>query len=86
MVRRPKLGFGQPVFEWLAAGGQLRPLVEAVGRHDFLDPPTLARVRARPTWFLYSLLCYDVWHQLFIERTLGRPGPAATEHQEPATR
>jgi hypothetical protein len=28
---------------------------------------------ARPNWFLYSLLCYDLWHKLFIERSLARP-------------
>jgi asparagine synthase (glutamine-hydrolysing) len=74
LVRRPKLGFGQPIFEWLAPGGQLRPLVERIGNHDFVDPATLARTRARPTWFLYSLLCYDLWHKLFVERSLPRPG------------
>jgi asparagine synthase (glutamine-hydrolysing) len=76
LVYRPKLGFGQPIFEWLAPGGQLRPLVETLGGHDFLDPRTLARVRREPTWFLYSLLCYDTWHRLFIERSLPRPGRA----------
>jgi asparagine synthase (glutamine-hydrolysing) len=75
-VQRPKLGFGQPIFEWLAPGGQLRPLVERIHAYPFVDPRTLARTRARPTWFLYSLLCYDLWHKLFIERTL--PRPAAT--------
>jgi asparagine synthase (glutamine-hydrolysing) len=78
-ARRPKLGFGQPVFEWLAPGGQLRPLVERIGPHPFVDPRTLARTRARPTWFLYSLLCYDLWHKLFIERSLPRHGPARHE-------
>jgi asparagine synthase (glutamine-hydrolysing) len=89
MARRGKLGFGQPVFEWLGPGGQLRPLVERIGRHDFLDRETLARVRARPTWFLYSLLCYDLWHQLFIERSLPWPRPAGSATQglaEPAAR
>ncbi len=71
-VRRPKLGFGQPIFEWLSPGGQLRPLVERIAPHPFVDPRTLARSRARPTWFLYSLLCYDLWHKLFIERSLPR--------------
>jgi asparagine synthase (glutamine-hydrolysing) len=85
IARRPKLGFGQPVFEWLAPGGQLRPLVERIGRHDFLDPATLARTRARPTWFLYSLLCYDLWHKLFIQRTLPRPARLTPAWREEAT-
>ena len=38
LARRRKLGFGQPIFEWLAPGGQLRPLVERIGAHDFVPP------------------------------------------------
>jgi asparagine synthase (glutamine-hydrolysing) len=70
LVERRKLGFGQPIFEWLGQQGQLHPLVEAIGTHDFLPPTVLERARARPSWFLYSLLCYDVWHRLFIEQSL----------------
>jgi hypothetical protein len=66
LARRCKLGFGQPIFEWLAPGGQLAPLVGRLGTHDFVEPGTLRRVRCRPTWFLYSLVVYDVWHQQFI--------------------
>jgi asparagine synthase (glutamine-hydrolysing) len=72
LATRAKLGFGQPVFEWLAPGGQLRPLVERVGDHPFLDRATLERVKRRPTWFLSSLLVYDAWHRLFIERSSPR--------------
>jgi asparagine synthase (glutamine-hydrolysing) len=70
MARRAKLGFGQPVFEWLDLGGQLRPLVDQIARYDFLDAGTMKRLRERPTWFLYSLLCYDLWHKMFIDRRL----------------
>ena len=73
LARRAKLGFGQPIFEWLAPGGSLRPLVERITPYAFVCPEVLARVRARPTWFLYSLLCYDLWHKLFIDRSLPRP-------------
>ncbi len=85
LARRRKLGFGQPIFEWLAPGGQLRPLVERIGPHDFLRPAALERARLRPDWFLYSLLCYDVWHKLFIERSLPRPASvtAARPEQRP---
>jgi asparagine synthase (glutamine-hydrolysing) len=75
LAQRSKLGFGQPIFEWLAPGGQLQPLVEQIGHHDFVDPASLARTRERPTWFLYSLLCYDLFHKLFIDRSLPRPVP-----------
>jgi asparagine synthase (glutamine-hydrolysing) len=77
LVRRPKLGFGQPIFEWLAPGGQLRPLVDSLHEQDFLDRETLQNLRHRPTWFLYSLLCYDLWDKLFIRRCLARPLHAA---------
>jgi len=76
LVYRTKLGFGQPIFEWLAEGGQLRPWVDAIDDHDFVDRQALAAARARPNWFLYSLLCFDIWHKLFISRSLpcsGRP-------------
>jgi asparagine synthase (glutamine-hydrolysing) len=70
LATRAKLGFGQPIFEWLAQGGQLRPLVERIGNYDFVDRTALEQSRAAPNWFLYSLLCYDLWHKLFIERSL----------------
>jgi asparagine synthase (glutamine-hydrolysing) len=73
LATRCKLGFGQPIFDWLAPGGQLRPMVERLGAHGFVERETLARTLRRPTWFLYSLLCYDTWHKLFIERSLPRP-------------
>jgi asparagine synthase (glutamine-hydrolysing) len=72
VARRRKLGFGQPIFEWLAPGGQLRPLVERIGAYDFIRPEELERAKAQPSWFLYSLLCYDLWHKMFID---GAPPP-----------
>jgi asparagine synthase (glutamine-hydrolysing) len=82
LARRGKLGFGQPIFEWLGPGGQLRPLVERVGRYDFLDAAALERARERPNWFLYSLLCYDLWHKLFIDRSLPRPAALTAEWRD----
>ncbi len=73
LAQRSKLGFGQPIFEWLAPGGCLRSLVEQIATYDFVDADALARMRRQPTWFLYSLLCYDLWHKLFIDRSLPRP-------------
>ncbi|MCS6850124.1 MAG: asparagine synthase-related protein [Gemmataceae bacterium] len=72
LVYRPKLAFSQPVFEWLAPGGQLRPLVEAIEPYPFVPREVLAEAKARPNWFLYSLLCYDLWHKTFICQTLPR--------------
>jgi asparagine synthase (glutamine-hydrolysing) len=68
-VYRRKRGFGQPIFEWLGPGGQLRALVNNIDRYDFVDPKVLEEARARPNWFLYSLLCYDIWHKTFIAKT-----------------
>jgi asparagine synthetase B (glutamine-hydrolysing) len=70
LATRAKLGFGQPIFEWLAPGGQLRPLVNRISHYDFVDRKALEWSLAAPNWFLYSLLCYDLWHKLYIERSL----------------
>jgi asparagine synthase (glutamine-hydrolysing) len=78
LAYRFKLGFGQPIFEYLAEGGPLRPWVERIGSYDFVDAASLSAALARPNWFLYSLLCYDIWHKLFIERSLPRERFAAS--------
>jgi asparagine synthase (glutamine-hydrolysing) len=82
LATRTKLGFGQPIFEWLAPGGQLAGLVEAIAPYPFVDARALASARQRPTWFLYSLLCYDLWHKLFIDRSLARPAGAEARLEE----
>jgi asparagine synthase (glutamine-hydrolysing) len=85
LATRTKLGFGQPIFDWLAPGGQLRPLAERIASYDFIDRRSLERSLAAPNWFLSSLLCYDLWHKLFIERSLPRPetGKAAGPVEAP---
>jgi asparagine synthase (glutamine-hydrolysing) len=72
LAYRFKLGFGQPVFEWMSPGGQLRPWVERIGDYDFVPAAVRSTTMQRPSWFLYSLLCYDLWHKVFIERSLPR--------------
>ncbi len=67
-VNRPKRGFGQPIFEWLAEGGMLRGAVENISDHEFLDKRTFRRAKAKPDWFLYNLLIYDLWHKAFIKK------------------
>jgi asparagine synthase (glutamine-hydrolysing) len=66
LANRPKRAFGLPIFEWLASRGALRPLVDRIGEYDFVDRAALAEARERPNWFLYTLLCYDLWHKRFI--------------------
>ena len=73
IATRVKLGFGQPVFEWLAPGGQLASLAERIGGHAFLKGDVMDRLRQEPSWFLYSALVYDQWHRLFVERSLPMP-------------
>lgn len=74
MAFRKKLGFGQPIFEWLSSSGQLRPAVDLIANYSFLKSSVIDRCRKEPTWFLYTLLCYDVWKKAFF-------GPVS----EPAT-
>jgi asparagine synthase (glutamine-hydrolysing) len=66
LAYRQKLSFGQPIFEWLAPGGPLRHHVEEIGDYPFVAPGVLEAVRRKPTWFLYSLLCYDLWQKQFV--------------------
>jgi asparagine synthetase B (glutamine-hydrolysing) len=73
---RSKKSFGQPIFEWLAPGGQLAPAIERIDRYPFVPPETLEATKERPTWFLYSLLCYDLWNKLFVKLPLTRPTSA----------
>jgi asparagine synthase (glutamine-hydrolysing) len=67
LAYRAKLSFGQPIFEWLSPGGVLRPFVDRIGDYDFVNRAALAEARERPNWFLYTLLCYDLWHKRFVE-------------------
>jgi asparagine synthase (glutamine-hydrolysing) len=69
IVRRGKLGFGQPIFEWLSAGGQLRELVDEIGKHEFAAPAVVTRLKEHPTWFLYVLLCFDIWYKEHVAAT-----------------
>lgn len=63
---RKKLGFAQPIFEWLMPGGQLAPLTTGLENHAFLQHEVLAKSRKNPSWFLYTALCYDIWHKSFF--------------------
>jgi asparagine synthase (glutamine-hydrolysing) len=80
LAYRHKLGFGQPIFEWLAPGGQLRSRVEQIDSYEFLDPRTVVAAKDKPNWFLYSLLCYDLWHKLYVSRDLAGLTRGRKEH------
>ena len=85
LAQRTKLSFGQPIFEWLAPGGSLRPLVDRIAAYEFVDAEVLVRVRQKPTWFLYSLLVYDLWHKMFIDRSLPRSVRDASQKRRSET-
>ncbi|MDR1268582.1 MAG: asparagine synthase C-terminal domain-containing protein, partial [Planctomycetaceae bacterium] len=66
-IRRPKRGFGQPIFEWLAPGGILRPAVENINNYDWLPNKIKQNILNQyPNWFLWTLLCYDIWYKEFM--------------------
>lgn len=85
LAYRTKLSFGQPIFQWLAPGGSLRPLIDRIAAYEFIDAQVLERVRQRPTWFLYSLLVYDLWHKMFIDRSLEHPVRTASKKRRSPT-
>ena len=72
MVFRKKLAFGQPIFQWMRYGGQLRQMIDEIDLvdHPYLRPEVLESERAEPTWFLFSLLCYDLWHREFVKKSV----------------
>ena len=67
VVNRPKLGFGQPIFEWLSPGGPLRERVEAIRTFDWFDEKTKRGLLQKPNWFLWTMLCYDIWYDTMID-------------------
>jgi asparagine synthase (glutamine-hydrolysing) len=72
LAYRQKRGFGQPIFEWMAPGGALQPWVERIGNYDFVPQAVMTNAIKRPSWFLYSLLCFDIWHKMFIRKSIKR--------------
>ncbi len=67
VVNRPKLGFGQPVFEWLSPGGPLRDRAEAIRTFDWFDASTKRDLLDKPNWFLWTMLCFDLWYDAFFQ-------------------
>ena len=67
LVNRPKLGFGQPVFDWLSPGGPLRERAEAIRTFDWFREKTKHELLQKPNWFLWTMLCYDIWYDTIFE-------------------
>ena len=62
VVNRPKLGFGQPIFEWLSPGGPLRERAEAIRTFDWFSETTKRDLLQKTNWVLWTMLCYDIWY------------------------
>ena len=67
VVNRPKLGFGQPILEWLSPGGALRERAEAIRIFDCFDESTKRELLAKPNWCLWTMLCFDIWHESLFQ-------------------
>ena len=65
-ANRPKLSFGQPVFEWMSPGGCLRDAVENIADYPFMPKKIKQEILDKPNWILWDLLCFDIWHKEFI--------------------
>ena len=66
VVNRPKLGFGQPIFEWLSPGGTFRERAEAIRTFDWFPESTKRELLAKPNWCLWTMLCFDIWHDVIF--------------------
>ena len=66
VVNRPKLGFGQPVFEWLSPGGTLHERAEAIRTFDWFSESTKRDLLAKPNWCLWTMLCFDIWYDVLF--------------------
>ncbi len=66
-VNRPKRGFGQPIFEWLRPGGPLRAAAEVIRPTAWFDEKTKRDLLAEPNWCLWTMLCFDIWHEMIFE-------------------
>ena len=69
-VHRPKPDLASRSSSGFRPPGNCARWSNAIGRSNFVNLEVLEERRRRPNWFLYSLLCYDLWHKLFIERSI----------------
>jgi len=84
IIYRPKMGFGVPTDHWFR--GELRDLVNdtllsprAVGRGYFRRDTLERMVREHQSgtrnwqYVIWNLLMLELWHQMFIDKTLAPP-------------
>jgi len=69
LVYRKKTGWGLPVREWMNCGGVLHPLLQDVRANMFPGYNVSADAR-RANSFDWLLLCFNLWHRLFLEKQL----------------
>ncbi|MEK6543980.1 MAG: asparagine synthase-related protein [Elusimicrobiota bacterium] len=84
ILKRPKMGFGIPLNAWFrgelgALGRRLLLDPQSLKRGYFNEAvirdmfDAHAAGRAEHGFRLWSLLCFDIWHRLYIDKTL-KPG------------
>jgi asparagine synthase (glutamine-hydrolysing) len=84
VIYRPKSGFGAPLRRWLRR--ELRPMIddllspEVVRRRGIFNPQAVNRLisldrsgRIDGTYSIFSLLCIEMWCQMFIDVPVPRP-------------
>jgi len=74
LVQRRKSGWGLPLFEWLSRDGVLSRLAEQANVYPFLKGRA-NMVKKNPSWSLWNLLTFDIWHKIFIDQTLAQSKP-----------
>jgi len=47
-------------------------MVDTIETSELVKSQVLGAACSQPNWFLYSLLCYDIWHKMFVAKTLPR--------------
>jgi hypothetical protein len=52
----------------MSESGQLRNAIDNFGNYSFVRPDALRQVRNSRNWFVYSLLCSDIWFKLSIQK------------------
>ncbi len=60
---------------WLRPGQPLAELAEQTSTYDLMTPGELDQLRRRPTDRLARLVCYDLWHRLFVRDSSVIPTP-----------
>jgi asparagine synthase (glutamine-hydrolysing) len=89
VIYRPKMGFGVPTDHWfreelkdLVNDTLLSPRATARGyfRRDSLEGMLAEHQSGKKNWqyVIWNLLMLELWHQMFIDKTLAPPAPKSS--------